>query len=51
MPGIKFQTILPEHGFKFKLIPEDKFPGFRFASSDHPNIALRPMLTVYYTLP
>ena len=38
----------PNHGMKFKLIPEDKWPGFRFASSDHPNIVLRPKLTVYY---
>jgi hypothetical protein len=37
------------HGMKFKLIPEDKWPGFRFASSDHPNISLRPKLTIYYT--
>lgn len=42
---------MPNHGFKFKLIPEDRFPGFRFASGDHPNIALRPMLIIYYTLP
>ncbi|MGQ9620354.1 MAG: DNRLRE domain-containing protein [Bacteroidales bacterium] len=44
-------TNLPNHGIKFKLQPEDRFPGFRFASSDHPNIALRPMLIIYYTLP
>lgn len=39
----------PNYGMLFKLWPEDKWPGFRFASSDHPNILLRPMLTVYYT--
>ena len=44
-------TDMPNHGIKFKLIPENSFPGFRFASSDHPNIALRPMLIIYYTLP
>jgi len=42
---------LPNYGIKFKLIPEDRFPGFRFASSDHPESALRPMLIIYYTLP
>jgi hypothetical protein len=40
---------LPNHGMKFKLIPENKWPGFRFASSDHPNMELRPKLTIYYT--
>lgn len=42
---------IPNHGIKLKLVPENSFPGFRFASSDHPNIALRPILTIYYTLP
>jgi len=42
---------LPNYGIKFRLIPEDKFPGFRFASSDHPNSTLRPTLIIYYTLP
>lgn len=44
-------TDMPNHGIKFKLVPENSFPGFRFASSDHPNMSLRPMLTIYYTLP
>ena len=41
---------LPNWGMKFKLWPEDKFPGFRFASSDYPEATMRPMLKVYYTL-
>lgn len=41
---------LPNWGMKFKLWPEDKFPGFRFASSDYPEATMRPMLTVYYAL-
>jgi hypothetical protein len=40
---------LPNWGMKFKLLPEDKFPGFRFASSDYPVSSMRPMLMVYYT--
>jgi hypothetical protein len=42
-------AVYPNYGMLFKLVPEDKWPGFRFASSDHPNAALRPKLTVYYT--
>jgi hypothetical protein len=42
-------AVYPNHGMLFRLWPEDRLPGFRFASSDHPNAALRPMLTVYYT--
>lgn len=40
---------LPNHGMLFRLIPENSFPGFRFASSDFPEPALRPKLTIYYT--
>ena len=43
------ETSAPNHGMLFRLWPEDRWPGFRFASSDHTNAALRPMLTVYYT--
>jgi hypothetical protein len=39
----------PNFGMLFKLVPENKWPGFRFASSDHLNADLRPKLTVYYT--
>jgi hypothetical protein len=38
----------PNYGMLFRLWPEDKWPGFRFASSDHPNEILRPKLTIYY---
>jgi hypothetical protein len=41
---------LPNHGIKFKLYNEEKFPGFRFASSDFAEPAMRPKLTIYYTL-
>lgn len=41
-------AVYPNYGMLFKLWPEEKWPGFRFASSDHPNMLLRPMLTVYY---
>jgi len=44
-------AVYPNYGMLFKLMPENKWPGFRFASSDHPNIALRPKLTIYYTQP
>lgn len=39
----------PNNGMLFKLVPENKWQGFRFASSDHPEAALRPKLTIYYT--
>lgn len=42
-------TPLPNHGMIFKLIPENKFPGFRFASSDFPEPVMRPKLIVYFT--
>jgi len=38
------------YGMFFKLWPTDKFPGFRFASSDFPEPAWRPKLIIYYTL-
>jgi len=41
-------AVYPNFGMLLKLKPEDKWPGFRFASSDHPNAALRPKLTVHY---
>jgi hypothetical protein len=40
----------PNHGMLFKLWPDDNFPGFRFASSDYPEPAMRPKLSVYYTM-
>ncbi len=41
---------LPSYGMLFKLFPVEKFPGFRFASSDFPEPLMRPRLTVFYTL-
>jgi len=39
----------PNYGMLFKTWPVDRFPGFRFASSDYPVDNMRPKLTVYYT--
>jgi hypothetical protein len=39
------------HGMLFRHYPTEQFPGFRFASGDHPKPELRPRLTIYYTLP
>jgi hypothetical protein len=41
----------PNYGMFFKLYPTEQFPGFRFASSDHPNVRLHPELIIHYTLP
>jgi hypothetical protein len=41
---------LPNHGMLFRLWPTDKFPGFRFASSDYAEPKMRPRLTIQYTL-
>ncbi|MFZ0280477.1 MAG: DNRLRE domain-containing protein [Bacteroidales bacterium] len=38
------------YGMLFKLWPTEKFPGFRFASSDYPEPTMRPKLTIYYTM-
>lgn len=40
----------PNYGMLFKLWPDEKFPGFRFASSDFAEPKMRPKLTIYYTL-
>jgi len=42
-------TPLANHGMLFKLWPSDKFPGFRFASSDYPEPMWRPKLNIQYT--
>jgi hypothetical protein len=44
---LTFQII----GMMLKLAPGETFPGFRFALSDYPEAAMRPKLTVRYTLP
>lgn len=43
-------NLLPNYGMLFKLFPDEKFPGFRFASSDFPEMLMRPKLTIFYTL-
>jgi len=40
----------PNYGMLFKTWPVDRFPGFRFASSDYADASMRPRLTVYYSL-
>lgn len=39
---------LPNYGMKFKLWPDERFPGFRFASSDFPEPSMRPKLIIHY---
>jgi hypothetical protein len=41
--------VVPNYGMLFKLSANDKFHGFRFASSDFPEATLRPKLTIQYT--
>ena len=43
-------SVLPNYGMMFRLFPTDKFPGFRFASSDFAEPLMRPRLTIAYTL-
>ena len=40
----------PNYGMMFRLWPTEKFPGFRFASSDYPRQVMRPKLRIFYTL-
>jgi hypothetical protein len=41
---------LPDYGMMFKLSQNEKFKGFRFASSDFADAGMRPKLTFFYTL-
>ena len=41
-------SILPNYGMLFRLWPQDKFPGFRFASSDYAEASMRPKLIIHY---
>jgi hypothetical protein len=41
---------LPNYGMLFKLNQNERFKGFRFASSDFPEPSWRPRLSVHYTL-
>ena len=49
------QVSYPNYGMLFRLWPTDRFPGFRFASSDYPITStyakMWPALTIYYSLP
>jgi len=45
-----FEKPAPNHGMMLRLWPADKFPGFRFASSDYPEPAWRPKLNVQYSV-
>ena len=38
------------NGMLFKLWPTEKFPGFRFTSSDYSEPTMRPKLSIYYTI-
>jgi hypothetical protein len=49
-PSTTDQAIYPNYGMLFRLWPVDRFPGFRFASSDYSNASMRPRLTIYYTI-
>lgn len=40
---------LPNNGLMFKLSSNEKFKGFRFASSDYPDSLMRPRLSIQYT--
>jgi hypothetical protein len=42
-------SMLPNYGMLFRLWPDDKFPGFRFASSDYAEAYMRPKLIIQYT--
>jgi hypothetical protein len=44
------QINTPNYGMLFRLWPTEKFPGFRFASGDYPEPAMRPKLSIYYTI-
>ena len=43
-------SALPNYGMFFRLWPTDRFPGFRFASSDYADAGMRPRLIIFYTL-
>lgn len=46
---ISTSNALPNHGLLFKLSSNEKFKGFRFASSDYPDSLMRPRLSIQYT--
>lgn len=50
MPSVTFPSYARINGMYFRLWPVDRFPGFRFASSDYEDATMRPKLIVYYTI-
>jgi hypothetical protein len=44
------EIAVPSHGMMLRLWPTERFPGFRFASSDYPEPKMRPRITIYYTI-
>jgi hypothetical protein len=42
-------NLLPNHGMLFKLYSNERFKGFRFASSDYPDSLMRPKLSIQYS--
>jgi hypothetical protein len=44
------QPDYPNYGMLFRLWPTERFPGFRFASSDFPEAGMRPKLIIHYTI-
>jgi hypothetical protein len=42
-------SMLPNYGMLFRLWPDNKFPGFRFASGDYAEAYMRPKLIIQYT--
>jgi hypothetical protein len=43
-------SALPNYGMLFRLWPDNKFPGFRFASGDYAEPKMRPQLIITFTL-
>ncbi len=44
------ETGAANYGMLFRLWPTERFPGFRFASSDYPIASMRPKLIIFYTM-
>jgi len=51
IPSVTDVVNYANYGMLFRLWPTERFPGFRFGSSDYPVATMRPRLTIYYTLP
>ena len=48
---LHYEISAPYYGMMLKLVPEPRFRGFRFASSDYREPGMRPMLNIFYMLP